>query len=432
MTSGKQTFTSLSNGLKVMLTEIHTAPLLSTWLWYRVGSRNETPGKIGLSHWLEHMMFKGTQSFPNGVLDKEIARQGGYWNAMTYLDWTTYFSTMPLGHEQLILEMEADRMQHCRFDENEVELERTVIISEREGEENSPLFMLDEAVQNASFSSHPYQYEVIGSMQDLHAIRTGDLQDHYQRYYQPNNAVLCIAGDFETKKMMKRIDSLFAPIPSAELPVQALAVEPQQQQEKRLEVFGPGDTSFMRVSYHPPATNSDDFFALSVLDSLLTGASNLNLFGGGIPNKTSLLYKSLVDGEWAVSVGGGLQATIDPFLYSLVFTVHPDKTPEELLRALDIELEKIQQCRPTEAELARAVKQARALFAYGSESISNQAFWLGFSEMFDSYTWFESYIDRLAAVTPDQVNRVAQHYLRPSNRTIGYYLPNNHAGASAE
>ena len=168
----------LSNGLLIQLKEIHTAPIISQWVWYRVGSRNEIPGKTGISHWVEHMQFKGTPTFPARILDKAITREGGFWNAFTYLDWTTFFETMPSEKIDLALRLEADRMFNSRYDPEEVESERTVIISEREGSENEPLFRLSEAVQTASFDLHPYRHEVIGEKQDLLNISREDLYQH--------------------------------------------------------------------------------------------------------------------------------------------------------------------------------------------------------------------------------------------------------------
>jgi zinc protease len=147
------------------------------------------------------------------------------------------------------------------------------------------------------------------------------------------------------------------------------------------------------------------------------------MFGGGISNKTSRLYRALVDRELAVSVYGGIQATLDPFLYSITMTVHPNSDVEKVLAAMEHEIQELQAAPPTAEELERAVKQARALFAYGSESISNQAFWLGFAEMFSNYEWFENYLDKLAAVTPQDVQRAAQIYLRPQKRVLGIYKP---------
>ena len=414
----------LANGLKVLLKEIHTAPLVSSWLWYRVGSRDETSGHTGLSHWCEHMQFKGTPRFPPKVLDRAVSRDGGMWNAFTYLDWTTYFETMPADKIDLGLQIEADRMVNSLFDEREVTSERTVIISEREGSENEPFFLLAEAVQNAAFRVHPYHHEVIGDLPDLLSISREDLFAHYRTFYTPNNAVLSVAGDFKTKELLARIQTLFKPIASGPKPDRLTRPEPGMNGEHRLEVEGPGETCFLEIAYHAPSAADDDFFPATVLDSLLAGPSSLNMFGGrGISNKTSRLYRSLVEKELAVSVSGGLSATIDPYLYNIVITVHPKQKPDEALAAFDVEILRLQNEPVPVAEIARAIKQARALFAYGSENITNQAFWLGHAEMFAGYDWFLTYLEKLANVTPADLKRVAQKYLRPQNRVVGTYVP---------
>ncbi|MGC8856917.1 MAG: M16 family metallopeptidase [Anaerolineae bacterium] len=417
------TQTTLENGLKVLLKEIHTAPLISSWIWYRVGSRDEVPGRTGISHWTEHMQFKGTPQFPASVLDKAISRVGGVWNAFTFLDWTTYFETLPADQIDLALRLEADRMVNSLFDEKEVAAERTVIISEREGNENEPLFLLGEAIQQAAFRVHSYHHEVIGDMADLHTITREDLYQHYRTYYIPNNAVLTLAGDFETQTMLARICQLFEPIPPGATPPRLMRPEPPQRGEIRLRVEGPGDTTYLQVAYRVPPAAHPDFLPLSVLDSLLTGPSNLSFLSGGISNKTSRLYRALVDKELAVGVSGGSQATIDPFLYVITLTVHPQRKPEEVLVALDAEIERLQSEQVSEEEIARAIKQARALFAYGSENITNQAFWLGFSEMFATYNWFLSYLKKLEKITPEDVQRVARTYFVPQSRVIGTYVP---------
>jgi zinc protease len=421
---------TLSNGLLVVLKEIHTSPIISHWLWYRVGSRNEIPGLTGASHWVEHMQFKGTPQFPAHLLDKAIAREGGQWNAFTFLDWTTYFEAMPAANIDLALRLEADRMLNSSFDPDEVGSERTVIISERQGNENEPLFQLSEEMQAAAFRVHSYHHQIIGDLADLQTLQRDDLYNHYRAYYIPSNAVLAIAGDFETGAMLARLRELFEPIPSGEKPRQEARPEPAQPGERRVVVEGPGETSYIQASYHAPHATGADFFPYLVTDSLLTGPSNLNMFGGGISNKTSRLYRALVEKELAVSVFGGLAATIDPFLHNIVLTVHPQRTSDEVVAALDQEILRLQEAPPPAEELARAVKQARALFAYGSESISNQAFWMGYSEMFATYDWFNSYLDRLASVTPQDVQRVAQTYLRPQNRVLGTYVPGESTAAS--
>jgi len=417
----------LPNGLKVLLKEIHSAAIISHWIWYRVGSRDEIPGGTGLSHWVEHMQFKGTPQFPGSVLDKAISREGGVWNAFTFVDWTTYLETMPADKIDLALRLEADRMVNSIFDPEEVDSERTVIISERQGHENEPIFQLSEAMRAAAFKVHPYHHEIIGDMADLATIQRDALYQHYRTYYVPNNAVLAIAGDFETEAMLARIHELFDPIKNGAEPPRLQRPEPPQNGEHRITVEGSDDTSYVKANYRAPSASHPDFFPFVILDSLLTGASGLNMFGGGISNKTSRLYRKLIDGDLAVGVSGSLPVTIDPFIYSITLTVHPERQSPQVITALDEEIARIQNTPPTEEAIQRALKQAKALFAYGSESISNQAFWLGFSEMFDHYPWFTRYLDRLAEVTPDEVQRIAQAYLRPQNRILGTYLPTNNS-----
>ena len=414
----------LENGLLVSLKEIHSAPIISHWVWYRVGSRNEVAGKTGISHWVEHMQFKGTPKFPAGILDRAISRDGGFWNAFTFLDWTTFFETTPADKIDLALELEADRMVNSTFLPEEVAAERTVILSEREGNENEPLFRLDEAMQTAAFAHHPYRNEIIGSVEDLHAIQRDDLYEHYRTHYSPNNAVLAIAGDFDSAAMMKLVKHYYGSIPTREVTTHVPEREAPLQAEQRVEVSGPGDTTYLQLVYRAPEAANEDFFTISVIDSLLSGPSGLNMFGGGgISNKTSRLYQALVEKEMAIGVYGGLQATIDPHLYNLNVTVRPDSSPEKVLAVIDDEISRMQQTLIPQAEIDRAVKQARALFAYGSENITNQGFWLGYPEMFDHYDWFNQYVERLNQVTPQKIQTALREYLKPERRVVGIYRP---------
>ena len=415
----------LSNGLKILLKEIHTAPLISSWMWYRVGSRDEPYGRTGISHWVEHMQFKGTPQFPASSLDRDISRDGGMWNAFTFMDWTAYLETMPADKIDLGLRLEADRMTNSLFDEKEVASERTVVISEREGNENEPMFKLSEAVQQAAFRVHPYHHEVIGDLVDLKSMSRDELYQHYRTYYVPNNAVLGIAGDFSTDEMLARIHELFEPIPAGPIPARLARPEPEASGEHQLTIEGPGETTYLEISYHAPAGDDPDFFPLTVIDSLLAGPSGLSVFGGGgLSNKTSRLYRGLVEKELAVGVSGNTSTTLDPYLYSVTITVHPKRKPEEVLKALDDEMKRIQDELVTIEEIRRAIKQARALFAYHSENITSQASWLGHAEMFSSYDWFITYLDKLSKVTPADVQKAAQKFLRKQNRVVGTYLPN--------
>lgn len=416
----------LDNGLKILLKEIHTSPLVSTWIWYDVGLRNEKPGKTGMSHWVEHMQFKGTPRFPSEILDRTISRLGGSWNAFTHLDWTTYFETLPSNACEIALELEADRMINSVFDPEEVELERTVVISEREGAENHPTFLLNEAVQLAGLTHHPYRYEVAGEKEALVQITREDLFSHYHTYYQPANATFCVSGDFDSAEMQQKIRQYFQFIPSQPKATLVLPDDPRPQSEQRIDLSGPGDTIFIQVSFPAPKADSDDFFTLSILDSLLSGPSGLNMFGSGsVGQKTSRLYQSLVENEMAISVGGSLQATIDPYLYSIFMTLHPTTSVEGLVKSLDEEINSLQEKLASWEEIHKAVKQAKALFAYGSENITNQGFWLGYANAFASYQWFMDYIDRLSSVSPADVQQIAQKYLNKNKRVVGVYRPNH-------
>lgn len=419
----------LENGLQIWLKEIHTAPIITHWIWYRVGSRNETSGLTGISHWVEHMQFKGTPRFPGNVLDKMIAREGGVWNAFTYMDWTAYFQTMPANAIDIALQLEADRMVNSIYDSQEVESERTVVISELEGGENDPLFRLGREVQKAAFTTHPYRNEVIGELNDLKHIQRDDLYRYYRSMYCPNNALVAVAGDFEIPRMRDRLMELFSPISPGNPPRPAIRLEEKfLGGERRVEIAGPGETTYIEIVYRVPPASQKDFFYLSVLDSLLSGPSSLNMFGGaGISNKTCRLYRALVETELAVGVSGGLQATIDPFLYEITMILRPEQSDEALLRAFDNQIAKIQEEGISQGEIHRAVKQARALFSYSGESISNQGFWLGYANMFDDYDWFVQYVNRLDEVSCEDVQRVAQEYLSKSNRVVGIYRPNKNA-----
>ena len=417
---------NLDNGLTILTKELHHVPLVSQWVWYRVGSRNEVKGKTGISHWVEHMQFKGTPKYPITVLDQAISRDGGVWNAMTSLDWTTYFETLPSHKMDIALDLEADRMRNSIFDKEETELERTVVISEREGNENEPLFRLGEAVQKAAFELHPYRNQVIGELNDLKSISREDLYQHYRDHYAPNHALIAIAGDFDTKKVVTQFSELYGEIDRQKATIQTPTPEPELQKSQWIEVKGPGDTIYLQISYRSPAANSDDFFALTVMDSLLSGPSSLSMMGGGsVSNKTSRLYQALVEKDLAVSISGGVQATIDPYLYEMLAILPPDKSTDAALKTIDHEITRLQQEKVNPQEIARAIKQAKALFAYSSESITNQAFWLGYASMFADYTWFETYIQRIEQVGAEQILNFAQRYLDQDHRIIGIYRPKN-------
>jgi zinc protease len=413
----------LDNGLEVILRESRRAPVTTIWVWYRVGSRNEVPGITGIAHWAEHMLFKGSKLFPKGEIDKQIARNGGMMNGLTWLDFTTFFETLPADRIDLGLRIEADRMVNALFDPEEVALERTVIISERQGAENQPTFLLAEEVVGSAFRVHPYHHETIGDMCDLQTIRPEDLWDHYQTYYGPNNAVVVAVGDFESGQMLARIERLFGALPARSAPPVVNRPEPPQQGERRVTLEGPGTTAYLQAAYRTPNASHADFFPMVVLSSILTGVGGMNLFAAPPPNRSSRLYKALVETGLAAGVSGSLAAMVDPFLYDISVTARAGRTLEEIEETLNVEVERLLQEPITEEELATAIKQAKAQFAYSSESVTNQGYWLGYSSIVADTEWFESFLDQLTAVSVEDVSRAADTYLQQRNRTVGRYVP---------
>ncbi|MBN1247846.1 MAG: insulinase family protein [Anaerolineae bacterium] len=417
--------TTLDNGLRVVVQPAHTAPVVSCWIWCRAGVRNEHPGITGISHWVEHMLFKGTERWPNGVADQAISREGGVYNGMTWLDFTAFYESLPADRLDLALDIESDRMQRTRFTQEEVDAERPIIVSERQGNENSPLFLLSEEVTAAAYRVHPYGHGTIGHLCDLQAITRDDLEHYVQTYYAPNNALLTIAGDIDPQATVDAVAHAFGSIGRRADPPESRAVEPAQRGERRVVVEGAGKTDYVELVYHAPPADHPDFHALTVLNAILSGASGFLVGRGQITNYTSRLYGALVEAEHAVDVAGSLMPTIDPGLYRLTATVWPNSTLEAVSTHMEAEIAQLRDSPVSEAELAKAQRQAQALFAYSSESISNQAFWHGFSRIFADHTWLETYLDGLQAVTAGDVQRVAQTYLVPGNRTTGWYVGRN-------
>lgn len=408
---------TLANGLQVILREVHTAPVISFWVAYRVGSRNERTGQTGISHWTEHMLFKGTEQFPAGVLDREIDRAGGQWNAFTSTDYTMYYATLPANRIELALQAEADRMANALFDAEETESERTVIISERQGSENSPTFWLNEEVRAAAFRVHGYHHTILGDMADLETITRDDLYNHYRTYYTPSNAVIVAVGAFDANEMLAQIESHFADIPAGETITPFVRPEPEQQGERRVKVERPGMTAFLSIAHHVPDSTQDDWFNLEIIDSALTGA------GSGIENKTSRLYKALVKTGIAASIDGGMSETIDPYLYEITVTLNDGFTHQEAEDAILAEIERIQVEGISQKELDKAKKQAKASFAYSSESVTNQAYWIAQSAMLGDLHWYDNFLDRLNAITLEDVQATAQKYLIARHRVTGLLVP---------
>ncbi len=425
MQHSAQSTALLDNGLRVVMREVHGAPVVSFWVWYRVGSRDERPGLTGLSHWVEHMLFKGTPTYPRGDFDRMVQRAGGSFNGMTWLDWTTYYETLPSDRIDLALSIESDRMVNSLFDEDETESERTVIISEREGNENRPTYLLFEQVQAHSFVAHPYRHMVIGWKEDLRRITRDDLYEHYRTFYTPDNAIVAVVGDFEGTAMLDRIEAAFGSIRPGQAPrrpTPGQVVEPPARGERRISLGGPSGASYLSLSYLVPGARHADFFPLVAVDAVLGGAKGMPPFGGAPLGRSARLYRGLVSTGLAVSAGSSMSATLDPYLFTISATAHPQHALAEVEAAALAEIELLQTTLLSEDELRKAIRGATAQFVYGSESVTNQALWLGFSEVVASSEWLAEFLTRLAAVTAADVQRVAQTYFEPKNRVVGWYV----------
>ena len=416
----------LDNGLRVLIQEVHTAPLASVWCWYRVGSKDERPGLTGVSHWVEHMNFKGTTNIPREKVKGIIEQYGGYWNGYTWIDQTTYTETATRDALDHMLFIEAERMANCLYDAADVESERTVIISELQGGENDPEQLLDQELTAAAFHAHPYRHPTIGWLGDLQTMTRDDLYSYYRQHYVPNNATLVIVGDVDADGALRSAESQFGRIPSGQLSKSRYTPEPQQLGERRLTVAKEGTTSYLKVAYHAPAATDQDFFALLVLDSVLTGAKGLNLwasFRTPPPQRSARLYQALVNTGLASAVSGGIVPTQDPFLYTLSLTATEGASLDALEDAVLKAIETVRTGGITAQELAKAKTQLRARLVFEQDSISNIAHQLGFFATIADWQYFPSIPGRIDAVTLDDVATVAASRFTPANRIVGRFEP---------
>lgn len=415
--------TVLENGLTVLVRESHAAPVTTCWVGYQVGARNERPGITGVSHWVEHMTFKGTRRLQKGDIFRLTARHGGTNNGFTSDDFTLYYETLPAAQIDIALMIEAERMGHAVFDPEETERERTVILAEREGGENNPHFLLSEKMGEEVFQAHPYRWPIIGTRPDLERMTRDELYSHYRAYYTPNNAVLVVVGDVDTAELLGRVRSEFGDIPRGPVPPPVTAVEPPQQTERRVELRRPGSAAYLHVAYHTPAGDHPDCFPLIILDAVLSGAKSVSWSGGGFMGRTARVYRALVEGRLATSAGTGFRPSLDPYVFSASLTLREGVPAEVAERALLDVVEGIAQEPPTTEELARLRRQAEAQFAYSRDGVTSQAFALMHFQLLGHWSDLDRYVERLDAVTAADVARVAATYLRPENRTIGWFIP---------
>jgi zinc protease len=412
----------LSNGLKVLLWEVPKAPVVTVQVWYRVGSRNEVMGRAGLSHMLEHMMFKGTDRFPKGVFSRTVRKNGGNDNAFTSQDYTAYFENLAADRVQLALELEADRMHGLALDAKEFQLEREVVKEERRlRTEDDPQAYLVEQLFAQAFMVHPYHWPIIGWFSDLNAMTLDDLKSYYDTYYSPNNATLIVVGDIKADTLLPVITRLFEPIPRGPAPPKQSVVEPEQRGERRLIIKREAQLPFVMAGYRAPNWSSDDAYALTVLEAILSHG------------KSARLYRSLVyEQKVALAVGAQFEFfQADPGLLYCYAVIRPGHKPEEVEAAIQKEFDRIQAAPPTEQEMQRAKNQVEADFLFGNDSTFRQAMVLGQAESVGAgWRQVGAYLDRVRGITAADVQRVAKRYLTPDTRTVGVLVPLPPQGAA--
>jgi zinc protease len=416
----------LDNGLKVLVQEEHTAPLVSVWCWYKVGSKDERAGLTGVSHWVEHMNFKGTTNIPRDQFKGIIEPFGGSWNGYTWIDQTTYLETATKDALDRMLFIESERMANCLYHPDDCESERTVIISELQGGENDPDQFLDQEIVATAFKAHPYRHPTIGWLGDLQTMTRDDLYGYYRRYYIPNNATLVIVGDVDADDALRRVEQHFGRVPAGEAPPRLRTVEPEQTGERRVVIRKPGTTAYLKVAYHAPGVTDPGFYALLVLDAVLSGAYGMNLwasFRTPAPQRSARLYRRLVRQGLASSVNGSLLPTELPFVYIISVTATEGTPLATVESALLAELDEVVAQGITPAELTKAKAQLKARLVFDNDSVTNIAHQLGYFETIASVDVLSDLQPRIAAVTLDEVAAAARSVFSPSNSTVGWFDP---------
>lgn len=401
---------TLANGMKFLVLESNTIPNANMYTYWKVGSRNEVPGITGLSHFFEHMMFNGSKKYGPKQFDRTMEANGGANNAYTTNDITAYTDWFPANALPVIFDLESDRIAHLSIDPKMVESERGVVLSERRtGLENSNLRALWGEVYSVAFTAHPYAIPTIGHESDIKAWTQEDLQHYFNVYYSANNAVAVIVGDVHADEVQRLAEKYFGSIPKRALPPPVRTVEPEQKGERRVFVRKESATSpNLMVSYKVPATNHVDYYALNVLASILA------------EGKTSRLYQALVDQGLATDVGADLGKGFDPGLFNF-YAVAANKVPaDKLEKALIAEIDKLIKDGITENELQK-VKNLKLLNFYrAQETINGKAAQLGdYETFFGDYKKLFAAPDAYRSLTPAQVQAVAAHYFKKSQRTVG-------------
>jgi len=404
----------LPNGLKVILLENHKSPVVTVQVWYRVGSRNEAWGKTGLSHLLEHMMFKGSKRFTAEEFVRIIEENGGNNNAFTSHDYTAYFVNMSADRVAIPLELEADRMGHALFSEKEFITEKNVVLEERRlRTDDNPQSYLHEQTYATAYQVHPYHWPIIGWMEDLERITLADAKAYYDRYYTPANAFVVIAGDFSRQELLPKIEKAFGHLSAKHAPNQDVGREPAQPGERRIVVRREGLVPALMMGYHVPNLKNPDSYVLEVIEAVLSHGRSSRFYERLIREKQIALR---ADADYSLT-------SFDPGLFFISAETLPGKDLVTLEKAIDEEITRLQTEPISPDELSKAKNQLQASFLYGQDSVFYQAMVLARHEIVASWKSVDDYLPAILRVTANDVMRVARLYLLPENRTVGILTP---------
>ena len=406
---------TLDNGLRVLVQDDPRNPIVAVQVFYRVGSRNERPGATGLAHFLEHMMFKGTPTYGRGQIARLIEANGGRDNAYTTKDVTSYYTNIAADKLDLVLRIEADRMRHLLLDAAEIDSERKVVTEERRMRtEDDPDGLVYEEMNSLAFKAHPYRWPIIGWMSDIARINQAELRAFYNAYYQPNNAILVIAGDVRAPAALAMVRRHFAGLRRGPAPPPVTAIEPPAIDERRLVVRREqAQLPIVNIAWHVPNHTSPDAPALELLSTLLSSG------------RASRLYQKLAyEKRMVLSAGGDYSYfSLDPSLFWFYAAPLPGQTPEAVEEALLGEIERLKQEVVPEEELARARNQIEASFVWQQDSVFSRASVLGRFEMLGSWRLLDGYLPKIRAVTVADVQRVARTYFPLDRKNVSILLP---------
>lgn len=400
----------LNNGMDVLVVEDHSIPNANMYLFWKVGSRNESPGITGLSHFFEHMMFNGSKNYGPKQFDRVMEAAGGANNAYTTQNITAYTNWFPSESLETIFKLEADRIGHLSIDPKMVESERGVVSSERSTRlENSNYRRLSVALNGIAFRAHPYSWPVIGHQSDIDHWTLSDLTDYYRQYYAPNNAFVVIAGDVTASKVKTLAKQYFEPIPAQPAPREIHTVEPIQTGERRSYVYKASATSpNILMGFHVPATRHEDHTALSLLASILSDGDSARL------------TRNLVEEQQiATDVAAFMPQSFDANLFQVYATATPNTSAETLEKALINEINHIINNGVTSKELEKVQNLAEVDFYRTLSTINGKANTLGSYQLFhgDFRKMYDA-VDRYRQVTTTDIQRVAKTYLRRANRSV--------------